>query len=344
MAALADTLPSADSPPVGGASQTHEGRYRNAAVRPMLPMSLWQKARLWWTFLFDKPPGTVPDRSVPVHALSQADLLAAPDDSVFRLGHSTLLLKMHGKFWLTDPVFSQRASPFQWLGPARFHAPPIGIDALPPIEAVILSHDHYDHLDEAAVKALAAKTRHFIAPLGVGKRLVDWGIPARQVRELDWWQSVDIDGIQFVATPAQHFSGRWLNDGNSTLWASWVIIDPRFRLFFSGDSGYFDGFKAIGDRYGPFDMAFVETGAYDPRWTYVHMLPTQTLQAFQDLGGKWLLPIHNGTFDLAMHGWSDPFEQITQLAATHHVPISTPVMGERVGYLAPHAGSAWWRD
>jgi L-ascorbate metabolism protein UlaG (beta-lactamase superfamily) len=230
---------------------------------------------------------------------------AAPDRSLFRLGHSTILLKLRGQYWLTDPVFSERASPVQWMGPARFHAPPISIDELPPIAGVILSHNHYDHLDHAAVMQLAGKTARFIAPLGVGDQLIAWGVDASKVEQLDWWQSTEANGLRLTATPGQHFSGRGLGDSDRSLWASWVIQDGDFRIFFSGDTGYFDGFKAIGEKYGPFDLTMIETGAYDPRWAFVHMQPEQTLQAHLDLRGKWLLPIHNGTFDLACtHGSS----------------------------------------
>ena len=323
-------------------AQSSAGKFRNPVPRPT--QSFMERVKLYHEFFFNKAPGTLPDRAIPVRAISQAELLAAPDNSVYRLGHSSLLLKMQGKFWLTDPVLSERASPAQWFGPTRFHAPPITAEELPPIEAVILSHDHYDHLDHDTVLKLATKTKVFLAPLGVGRLLVSWGIPAAQVRELDWWDGTEVDGIRFVATPAQHFSGRGLGDGDRTLWASWTILAPNFRLFFSGDSGYFKGFKTIGDRYGPFDMVFVDTGAYDSKWAYVHMLPEESFQAFRDLRGKWLFPIHNGTFDLAMHVWDDPFEQVTRLAAANHTPISTPVMGERTSFLDPHPGSAWWRE
>ena len=326
--------------PVSGHYQ--DGRFHNAAPRPQ--QGFLFQAKLFWDFFFNKPAGTLPDRTIPVRTVTRAELLAAPDNSVYRLGHSTLLFKMHHKFWITDPVFSKRASPVQWMGPARFHAPPISIEELPPIEAVILSHNHYDHLDYAAVRALAEKTRLFIAPLGVGETLASWGVPASQIRELDWWQTTEIDSIRFVATPAQHFSGRSPTDSDKTLWCSWAIISDDFRLFFSGDSGYFDGFKSIGQTLGPFDAAFIETGAYDKRWEYVHMLPEQTIQAFKDLRGKWLFPIHNGTFDLAMHVWDDPFTRIADLATAHRINMSTPEMGERVDFSAPHAGASWWKD
>ena len=336
------TLVTQDKVAYPQSAQFSDGRFQNPLPRPKV--HFWGDPKLVWTFFFDKPAGTVPDQPVAVRALTRAELLTAPDNSVYRLGHSTLLLKMHDKFWLTDPVFSERVSPLQWFGPARFHSPPIALEELPPIEAVILSHNHYDHLDRAAVLALAPKTRHFIAPLGVGDLLIAWGIDAAKVSQLDWWEATEVDAIRFVSTPAQHFSGRGLGDEDRTLWTSWVIVEKNFRLFFSGDSGYFDGFKTIGEKYGPFDLAFMETGAYDARWAYVHMQPEETLQAFIDLRGKTLLPIHNGTFDLAMHRWDDPFERITQLCAARQTSLSTPQIGERVSLLEPHAGSAWWRS
>ncbi len=246
-------------------------------------------------------------------------------------------------------MFAERASPVQFFGPKRFHAPPIAIEDLPPIRAVILSHDHHDHLDPAAIRALAAKAELFLAPLGVGDRLAGWGVAGDRIRQFDWWEGTEVDGLRLTATPAQHFSGRGLTDRNRTLWASWVIEDPGeghgkgLRVFFSGDSGYFDGFAEIGQRFGPFDLTLMETGAYNAQWPYVHMHPPHTVQAHQDLGGRWLLPIHNGTFDLAMHTWDDPFEQVLRFAAERGVPVATPMMGERVDMDAPQEGTRWWR-
>ncbi len=327
---------------VSRSSAQHDGeRFRNDKPRPV--EGLGKTLRIAWNVLFRKPAGTVPAGALPVDTLTREQLDAAPDRSLYRLGHSTILLKLRGEFWLTDPVFAERASPFRRFGPKRFHAPPIALADLPPLRGVILSHDHYDHLDHDTVLALADKTGVFLTPLGVGDRLIEWGIDAKKVRQFDWWQSVEIDSLAFTATPAQHFSGRSLFDGNSTLWASWVIVDDDLRVFFSGDTGYFDGFRTIGERLGPFDITLIETGAYDAQWPYVHMQPEDTVQAHVDLRGRCLVPIHNGTFDLAMHHWHEPFERVVGLAAARGVALSTPRMGEPLNLAAPHRGERWWR-
>jgi L-ascorbate metabolism protein UlaG (beta-lactamase superfamily) len=322
--------------------QRRDGKFRNVAPRSR--PGLRKTFAIAWRVLTQKPDTTVPRAPIPVQPLDAATLAAAPDASLFRLGHSTLLLKLAGEFWLTDPVFSERASPFQWAGPKRFHAPPISIADLPPIKGVILSHDHYDHLDHAAVLELAPKVEMFVTPLGVGDRLIAWGIPAEKVRQLDWWEQTSLAGVRLVAAPAQHFSGRGLSDGNATLWASWVILAGDLRLYFSGDTGYHAGFKTIGERFGPFDVTFMETGAYDAQWPDVHMQPEETLQAHLDVRGRWLMPLHNGTFDLAMHAWHEPFDRILALAQSRAVPLATPAMGERLSLAQPQSGERWWQS
>ncbi|SDV50644.1 MBL fold metallo-hydrolase [Chitinasiproducens palmae] len=333
----------ADSPQFDGR------RFRNRTARPSLGATGF--ARLLWDFMFHKSAMSVPKTALQIMRLTRADLIAAPERSLFRLGHSTVLLKLRSGFWITDPVFAERASPFRSMGPRRFHAPPISLDELPPLKGVILSHDHYDHLDRDAVAALAGKTDVFLAPLGVGDRLLAWGVPPAKVRQFDWWQQTEIEGLRLALTPSQHFSGRGVLDGDTTLWASWVLIEPpgpsgesEFRLFFSGDSGYFEGFKEIGRRFGPFDVTLVENGAYNERWRFVHMVPEETLQAHLDLRGRRLMPIHNGTFDLAMHAWNEPLERITALAAEHGVSLLTPRIGERVDLSEPAATLPWWRN
>jgi L-ascorbate metabolism protein UlaG (beta-lactamase superfamily) len=321
--------------------QWQHGRFRNP-VR-MHRTSLRKMLGILWRSLFHKPADTVPAAPIPLQAMSRAAIEAAPDNTVWRLGHSTVLLKLDGDLWLTDPVFARRASPFSWLGPARFHAPPLALDELPSLKGVILSHDHYDHLDRAAVQALAAKTEMFVTPLGVGDLLMKWGVPAAKVRQLDWWRSLRLGGVELTCTPAQHFSGRGLSDGNSTLWCSWVIASDRHRVFFSGDSGYFRGFQAIGDRFGPFDLTMIETGAYNEDWPDIHMRPEQTLQAHLDLRGKVLLPIHNGTFDLAFHAWHEPLDRIAALADGAGASLATPVIGQGLSLASPHVDPRWWQ-
>jgi len=327
--------------------QREDGRFRNPVPRPA--MGFWKTLRILRDALFNKPADAVPAAPPTVLALTPQQLAQAPDRSLFRLGHSTMLIKLRGGWWITDPVFAERASPVQWAGPKRFHAPPIALDDLPPLRGVLLSHDHFDHLDYATVRRLADSAQVFLTPLGVGDRLIAWGIDPAKVRQFDWWEGTTVDGVRFVATPAQHFSGRGLFDSDKTLWASWTVIDepasgPPLRLFFSGDTGYFAGFAEIGRRFGPFDVTLMETGAYDAHWPHVHMQPEQTVQAHIDLRGRWLLPIHNGTFDLAMHAWTEPFERVSALAAERGVALTTPRMGERVDLQSPQPMAPWWRD
>lgn len=284
-----------------------------------------------------------PENPLPLRPLSKPTLEQAEEPTLYRLGHSTVLLKLDGQYLLTDPVFSERASPVQWAGPRRFHAPPLSLEDLPPLKAVIISHDHYDHLDKNTIRALAKKVEYFVTPLGVGKHLQRWGIEKDAIIELDWWQEVELGSLTLAATPAQHFSGRGLLDRNETLWASWVIRSSDVNLFFSGDTGYFEGFKEIGERYGPFDVTMIENGAYNSAWRDIHMMPEDSIQAHLDLRGKAMLPIHNSTFDLSLHAWYEPMERVSALASQHNIELLTPVIGAPVSVLSPQPTFAWWR-
>ncbi|MBA0038519.1 MBL fold metallo-hydrolase [Pantoea sp. BIGb0393] len=315
-------------------------RFNNKVPRQQLGLGKFIK--LFWDFTFNKPKNTVPDDALPLIKLDAQQLDAAANNSVYRLGHSSLLFKMQEKYWLIDPVFTERASPFKRFGPKRFQPTPIQLEALPPIEGIILSHDHYDHLDYHTIMQLKDRVRYFLTPLGVGDLITSWGVAPEKITQLDWWESKNIAGIQFVATPSQHFSGRGIFDGNKRLWCSWSIISEEFRLFFGSDSGYFDGFKQIGHKFGPFDMAFLENGAYDRRWADIHMLPQDTIKAFLDLNAKWLFPIHNATFDLAFHPWNDPLNQIVALAQQQQVKLSMPKIGQGVQFLQPQVAEKWW--
>ena len=299
---------------------------------------------IWSRFLFANKNDTVPVDPIPVRPLTTAQLEALDPQAnhIVRLGHSSHLLKLRGKFWLIDPVFGERVSPFGFIGPKRFHAPPLTLAQLPPIEGLILSHDHYDHLDVPTIEYLAKRVQRYFVPLGVKARLVEMGVPAERVEEFDWWQPGAHDGVHLTAAPSQHFSGRTLSDRDRTLWASWVIQSGSQRIFYSGDSGYFGGFKQIGERFGGFDLALIENGAYDAYWPAVHMTPEESVQAFIDVRGKVLYPVHNSTFDLAFHTWRDPLDRIADLAAARQIELATPVIGEVLTIGQPRSNVRWW--
>jgi len=321
-----------------------DGEFINS--EPFEKPTLSQTLAIIKRFIFENKINTEPKSPIPVLNIETSDLTEhlSQQTAVYRLGHSTILMELQGQFWMTDPVFSKRASPVQWAGPKRFHPSPIDIDALPHISGIIISHDHYDHLDKNTIKKIHTKVDGFYVPLGVGQHLLDWGVPSDKIHEFDWWQHKQIGDITLVNTPANHFSGRSLTDGNTTLWSSWVIQTPLHKLYFSGDSGYFSGFKEIGDQYGPFDLTMIENGAYDENWEFVHMTPKQSMQAHQDLKGRVMMPIHNGTFDLAFHEWTDPFERIKQLAFENKQILATPQMGKRWVLSEATPQTTWWRQ
>ena len=266
------------------------------------------------------------------------------------LGHSTVLMSMGRYRILTDPVLVEKVTP---VGPSRFKGTlPLSPEQLPPLDLVLISHDHYDHLNRASIMGLKERTAAFAVPRGVGKYLSGWGVPKDKIMELSWWEHREpLPGIEVIATPSCHFSGRGLFDRNRTLWTSWVIRSQNFSLFFSGDSGYFKGFADIGQRLGPFDISFLECGAYDPSWRGVHMLPEETVQAHRDLGGGILHPVHWSTFNLALHPWYAPMERLTKAADRAGVTIATPRPGQTIDYpLRPaglnhsgNLGTAWWK-
>ena len=305
--------------------------------------TLWRTAKLFWKFTVNKPAHVRPQGPIPVEKMTQEALEAAPDRALWRLGHSTVLLKLRGGFWLTDPVFAERASPVWFAGPRRFHQPPISIAELPPLKAVVISHDHYDHLDKRAIKKLKDKAEWFVAPRGVGEILAGWGVDQAKIVEREWWEPAEVGGLRLTSTPTQHFSGRNLFRRNETLWTSWAIEDGDFRIFYGADSGYFCGFQKIGEHFGSFDVTLLENGAYNVRWPVVHMQPEETVRAHKDLRGRWLVPIHHGTFDLAMHPWTEPMERMQAVAAREGVNVSTPRFGEMVRLEAMESGSYWWR-
>lgn len=287
----------------------------------------------------------VPPRPPPVVARTGADY-ATPPASGLRatwIGHASVLVEIDGQRLLTDPIWSERASPSTLVGPKRFHPPPLPLAALPPVDVVIVSHDHFDHLDMATVQALAARGARFAVPLGVGAHLEAWAVPAARIAELDWGESVRIGDLELTATPARHYSGRNPLRRDRTLWSSWVVKGPRHRLFFSGDSGYFDAFREIGAAHGPFDLTLVKIGACDRTWQDIHMSPEEAVRAHVDLRGKLLLPVHWGTFNLAFHAWNAPAEEALAAARARGVAIAIPPPGAWVEPSAPPPVEAWWR-
>ncbi len=270
--------------------------------------------------------------------------IGADKAAISWFGHSTTVIRIEGKTILTDPVFGQRASMFGFAGPERFNYDPRPmIEQLPEIDAVIISHDHYDHLDYYGITHLIDRVKHFYTPLGVGSHLRRWGVPEEKITELDWWEeTVFENNITLIATPSRHFSGRGLNDGNKTQWASWTIIGQQYRVYFSGDTGYFPGFKEIGDKYGPFDFVMMECGAYNKLWPNIHLMPEESAQACLDLRGRVLMPIHWGKFNLALHPWKEPVERLHAALQGEQVIIAQPEVGQ-VFYIDLDIPTAkWW--
>ena len=291
----------------------------------------------------------VPPGPLPIVLLRTADF-AQPPASGLRatwLGHSTVLVEIDGARILFDPVWARRASPFSLIGPRRFHNPPLALDDLPPLDAIVASHDHYDHLDRGVVRALARSaaqsSARFVVPLGVGAHLERWGVSPDRITELDWSESTKVGPIRLTATPARHFSGRGLNDRNHTLWASWSVAGPKHSVFHSGDTGPFAGFANIGTAYGPFDLTLIKIGAYGDTWPDIHLTPEQAVDAHAKLHGKVLLPIHWGTFNLAFHAWDEPAERVVVAATRAGAQLVMPKPGESVEPASPQPVTPWWR-
>ncbi|MFC9856379.1 MULTISPECIES: MBL fold metallo-hydrolase [unclassified Streptomyces] len=291
-----------------------------------------------------------PTGTVPVHATTLADL-AAPPATGLRLtwmGHSSVLAEIDGRRVLFDPVWGERCSPFAFAGPKRLHPVPLSLAALGPVDVVVISHDHYDHLDLPTIRALAGTDTVFAVPLGVGAHLERWGVPADRMYELDWNETAKVAGISLTATPARHFCGRGLRNQQHTLWASWAVAGPEHRIYHSGDTGYFPGFEDIGAEHGPFDATMIQIGAYSEYWPDIHMTPAEGMRAHLDLqGGRphgVMLPIHWATFNLAPHPWAEPGEGTLAAADDAGQPLALPRPGEPFEPGGQHVpADPWWR-
>jgi len=291
-------------------------------------------------------PKRKPARPIPMELIDSGTMTCNQNSKVIWFGHSTLLLEIEGKKLLLDPTFANSPSPFPLFGGKRFSKVlPIQPEKLPLIDVAILSHDHYDHLDYHSIMKIKDKTSLFCVPQGVGRRLESWGITKEKIKEFHWWNELDLAGLTLACTPARHFSGRGLFDRNTTLWCSWAIIGQQTRIYFSGDGGYGPHFAEIGEKYGPFDLTLMECGQYDKRWSDIHMIPEETVQAHLDVKGNMMIPIHWAAFSLAFHDWTEPIERVTKAAKERNVSISTPKIGEAVTIgAAEYPTSIWWRS
>ncbi|HEX4457582.1 MAG TPA: MBL fold metallo-hydrolase [Polyangia bacterium] len=318
-------------------------KFENTEYTPMMAAGSSLSVLRHWLFGHEL---RAPNCPLPLYANGAAELTKPPASEVrvTWLGHSSTIVEVDGVTILTDPVWSERASPSRWVGPRRFHPPPIALAELPHLDAVVISHEHYDHLDEATVQALAKRGVVFHVPLGIGAHLTAWNVPAAQIVEHDWWQAASLPHeVQLVSVPARHFNGRGVPWRIGASWTSWAVIGPRHRVFYSGDTGLHEALREIGARLGPFDVAMLEIGQYDKSWGNIHLGPLGALEANERVRGRVLFPIHWATFQLGMHDWSEPAETLTTEAAKRHVAIVTPRLGEPIEPTTHPTTPAWWR-
>lgn len=321
-------------------------QFKNTAPNVPPEMGFSKFIKVAYKYFTTQVPHGAPQNDLIVQKVDKMQVMAQDSTQLIWFGHSAFYLKMAQQHILIDPMFSNVAAPHPWLGSKRFNSKlPIEIKDLPAIDAVIISHDHYDHLDYDSIIALKEKVAHYYVPLGVGVHLEAWGIKKSQITEMDWWEETALGTIQLTCTPAQHFSGRKIGAEQSTLWSSWVIQHKEEKIFFSGDSGYSDHFKEIGAQYGPFDLALMECGQYNESWADIHMMPEETAQAGIDLKARAIMPIHWAGFKLALHDWTDPVERVTAAGKLSHLPVITPQIGTVI-HLDDTASEfkEWWKE
>ncbi|OWW25896.1 hypothetical protein B4Q04_09910 [Zobellia sp. OII3] len=326
--------------------QFKDGKFNNSKAVPK-DLSFGETLDLAYKFFTTEVKNGRPKEDLEVLKLDSARVAAYKSQTrMVWFGHSSFLLQMEGKNILLDPMFGMVPAPHPWLGDERFNKEmPLDIEKLPQIDAVIFSHDHYDHLDYETILGIKDKVEHYFVPLGLGVHLEAWGISSDKITELDWWQEKELGDITLVCTPAQHFSGRKLNNGQSTLWGSWVVKSVSESIYFSGDSGYAPHFKEIGEKYGPFDLALMECGQYDKMWPDIHMMPEETAQAGLDVRAKKIMPIHWAGFKLALHDWKDPIIRVRKKAIELNVKVIAPRIGQEI-MVADSLGTYpnWWKD
>lgn len=298
--------------------------------------NFWKILKLY----FGKGP-TNPDKTIPSKKLVFGNV-DSNEFNITWLGHSSYIIQVDGKTMAIDPVIAGNASPVNFFGKPYPIDSPYVLEDLPPIDYLIITHDHYDHLDYKTIIKLKDKIKHIYTSLGVGSHLEHWGVPKEKITELDWTESASIgETMKLTACPARHFSGRGFKR-NQTLWSSFVLKTKNQNIYLGGDSGYDDHFKNIGKQFGPFDLSVLECGQYNPAWGYIHMLPEQVAQAAEDLGTKLLLPVHWAKFTLALHTWSEPIERVSKAAEAKNIPIATPMIGETLTLGKAIPNKKWW--
>ena len=293
----------------------------------------------------DKNLRLAPEGEIPVNKITELPKADTDELTITWFGHSTALLQIHGMRILIDPVLSEYSSPVGFMGAERMAEVPMTAEELPEIDILLISHDHYDHLDYQTIRDIDEKVKRYCVPLGVENHLEKWGVDPEKIHNMAWWEEVEIDGLTISATPGQHYSGRLPWGNNQTLWSGYYLQDEYHKVYYTGDTGYGEFFKEIRERYGEPELVLSEDGQYDPEWPYCHMNPQEVLKAAEDLGTDWLIPVHWAGFVLSRHAWDDPAEQLTTLAEDSEVSISTPKIGETVNFSNINQyQEKWWRE
>ena len=328
---------------VQSSPQSQNGKFvnPNGIAIKLFSQESWETTK---EYIFGKRIDPKPVIDLPIHRLHPEQWKNHQAEAFSWLGHSSILISIENHLILVDPVLEKRASPLSWFGPKRFHPSPVTAEELPGLDVVLITHDHYDHLEKSTLVRINEKVKQFVVPLGIGALLEEWGINPTKITELDWWETYSSGSLEFHATPAVHYASRGLFDGNQRLWCSWSLVGKEERVFISGDSGYFDGFKDIGERLGPFDVTFLKIGAYNDQgtWRELHMTPEEAGQQHLDLRGQLLVPLHWATFDLALHPWYEPIERLLPFAEQKSITLITPEVGEKRSLRGKPKTDHWW--